>query len=554
MTIMEKIKIRKTTTATLKKQKTETGKTIVEETTPKTLEEAEKLNPHLQKYLKTLTQKKPTYTPKPEPTKQITEELIYPLPNKIFIHIKPAERRYIIIEPEKPSQEVMEKLEEAIAKIIMEENIEVTPENKEETIKTITPKAIRKAKIKANKEEEQRIIYHILREKMGYGFLDPFLLDEMLEDISIPGAGNIFVYHRTYGYLESNINVDRREIDRVIRSMAERHGKIISHANPILDIHLPDGSRLNIVFGEDISLQGSNFTIRKFAKEPLSIAQLCKGNTLTPKMAAYMWMLMEIGVSIMICGETASGKTTTLTALLPFIPYYSKIVSIEETPEVRLPHKNWVREVTRLHTGSPVTMFDLVKAALRQRPDYIVIGEIRGEEGRIAFQAINTGHPVIATFHAGTLTQLFQRLTSDPINVPKTQLDGLNITIFQSRIEREGKFIRRVTTVNEILGYNPNTGTLLYLPTFIYDPNRDKLDYTGMSMLLETKVLSYRGWGREKLDQLYRELEMRAEIIEWHMNNAPRYLDLWKTMIEIGKTSIETVHQKIRRGEKPWTG
>ncbi|MCR6692726.1 MAG: ATPase, T2SS/T4P/T4SS family [archaeon YNP-LCB-003-016] len=545
MNILGKLKPRKTETP-------KTGKPPEAETPPQTLEEAEKLNPHLQIYLKTLKQK-PTYQPKPELTKQTTEETIYPLPNKIFIHIKPLERRYIIIEPEKPPQEIMEKVEEALAKIVMEENIEVTMENKEETIRRLTPKAIRKAKIKVKGEQEQNIIYHMLREKLGYGFLDPFLLDEMLEDISIPGAGNIFVYHRAYGYLESNINVDRREIDRVLRSMAERHGKIISHANPILDIHLPDGSRLNIVFGEDISLQGSNFTIRKFAKEPLSIAQLCQYGTLTPEMAAYMWMLMEIGVSIMICGETASGKTTTLTALLPFIPYYSKIVSIEETPEVRLPHKNWVREVTRLHTGSPVTMFDLVKAALRQRPDYIVIGEIRGEEGRIAFQAINTGHPVIATFHAGTLTQLFQRLTSDPINVPKTQLDGLNITIFQSRIERGGKFIRRVTTVNEILGYNPNTGNLLYLPTFIYDPDRDKLDYTGMSMLLETKVLPYRGWGRDKLDQLYREMKMRAEIIEWHMRNAPRYLDLWRTMIETAKTGIEAVHQKILRGEKPWT-
>jgi len=336
MNITGKLKIRRGATKTGKeRQEAKTEKTIMMgEATPETLEEAEKTNPHLQLYLKTLKQK-PTYLPKPDLTRQAAGEVIYPLPNKIFIHIKPAERRYTIIEPGKPPQEIMEKVEEALAKIIMEEDIEVTLENKEETIRSITPKAIKKAKIKANKEQEQEIVYHMLREKLGYGFLDPFLLDDMLEDISIPGAGNIFVYHRTYGYLESNIHVDRREIDRVLRSMAERHGKIISHANPILDIHLPDGSRLNIVFGEDISLQGSNFTIRKFAKEPLSIPQLCKFGTLTPEMAAYMWMLMEIGVSIMICGETASGKTTTLTALLPFIPYYSKIVSIEETPEVK---------------------------------------------------------------------------------------------------------------------------------------------------------------------------------------------------------------------------
>lgn len=534
-----------------KEEKTTELKTPLDAKIPETIEEAIKENPHLQEYLKKLGSK-PIYTLKIDPTKTMEKEVIQPLPQRIFIHINPEKRTYKIIEPEKPSPETMEKIETALARIIADKDIQVTIENKTKIIMELFPEAIKKAKIKVDKKREEELLYHMLREKVGYGFLNPFLLDENLEDISIPGAGNIFVYHRAYGYLESNIHVDKNEIDRVLRSMAERHGKIISHVNPILDIHLPDGSRLNIVFGEDISLHGSNFTIRKFAKEPLSIAQLVRGNTFTAEMAAYMWMLIEVGVSIFVCGETASGKTTTLNALLSFIPYYNKVVSIEETPEVRLPHKNWVREVTRIHTGSPVTMFDLVKAALRQRPDYIIIGEIRGEEGRIAFQAINTGHPVVSTFHAGTLTQLFQRLTSDPINVPKSQIDGLNITIFQARIERHGKFIRRVTTVNEILGYNINTGNLMYIPTYIYDPDTDKLNSTGMSYLLETKVLPARGWSREKLPKLYEELSKRAEIIKWHSQNAPRYLDLWKTVIEVNTIGVDQVYEKIMKGEKPW--
>lgn len=526
-------------------------KTPLDSKIPETMEEALKNNPHLEVYTSKFPIK-PIYTLKIDIAKTGSKEVIYPLPQKTFIHINPNKRTYTIIEPEKPPSEIMEKLEVTLAKIIAEKDIQVNLENKTLVIMENFPKAIRRAKIKVNEKERENLLYHFLREKTGYGFLNPFLLDENLEDISIPGAGNIFVYHRVYGYLESNIHVEKSEIDRVLRSMAERHGKIISHVNPILDIHLPDGSRLNIVFGEDISLHGSNFTIRKFAKEPLSVAQLVRGNTFTAEMAAYMWMLIEVGISTFICGETASGKTTTLNALLSFIPYYNKVVSIEETPEVRLPHKNWVREVTRLHTGSPVTMFDLVKAALRQRPDYIVIGEIRGEEGRIAFQAINTGHPVVSTFHAGTLVQLFQRLTSDPINVPKSQIDGLNITVFQARIEKQGKFIRRVTTVNEILGYNVKTGNLMYLPTYIYDPDTDKLNYTGMSYLLEAKVLPARGWSRDQLPKLYDELSKRTAIIKWHSENAPRYLDLWRTVIEVNSIGVDQVYEKIMKGEKPW--
>ncbi len=527
-------------------------KILKDDDVPKTLEEATEKYPYLAEYIRKL-QNKPRYIVGLDLELRMGEEanIIYPLGKGIFAHIVTGRDggKYIIIEPPKPSPEILSKVEASIARLIDEK-----PSNKPplEELANLYVLARRKGLLKVRSEEEEYILYHFLRDKVGYGFLEGFLADPYLEDISIPGAGNIFVYHRVFGSLETNIQITKEDIDKVLRSIAERFGKILSYSNPIIDIHLPDGSRFNIVFGEDISLHGSNFTIRKFAKEPISVAHLIRWGTLSAEVAAYLWMLIEVGVSGLICGETASGKTTTLNALTAFIRHDAKIVSIEETPEVNLFHKNWVREVTRLHTGSPVTMFDLLKAALRQRPDYIIVGEIRGEEGRIAFQAIETGHPVLSTMHAGNIEQLIQRLTSDPINVPKTHIDSLNLVIFQARIERGGKLLRRVLTVNEIVGYDPSEDRIVFLPTFIYDPDRDTQNFMGMSYLLENLVLQYRGWGRDKLPELYRELNMRKEILNYLAKKRPRYVDVFKTVIEVNRRGVEAVYRSIKEDKTPW--
>jgi len=355
-----------------------------------------------------------------------------------------------------------------------------------------------------------------------------------------------------YGSLETNVEINMGEVDYLLRSISERYGKVLSYTHPIIDIHLPDGSRFNIVFGEDISLKGSNFTIRKFSEEPISVAHLIRWGTFSQELAAYLWMLLDVGISCFFCGETASGKTTSLNAFLGFVKSDSKIVSIEETPEVNIFHKNWVREVTRLHTGTKVTMFDLLKAALRQRPDYIIVGEIRGEEGRIAFQGIQTGHPVVSTMHAGDLGQLFQRLTSHPINVPKSHMNGLNVAIFQARVRRGNKLIRRITSVNEIISYEEKESRLNYLPTFNYDPDTDHLRSVGSSFLLESKVLDFRGWGKEKIKDLYEELKVRTEILRYLSENYPRYINVWKTVITVQNNGVQEVYDRVKEGKIPW--
>ncbi|MEM2971267.1 MAG: type II/IV secretion system ATPase subunit [Candidatus Bathyarchaeia archaeon] len=517
-----------------------------------TLEEAAKEHPYLTSYLEGLPIKPRYMLNLDSGWNEEETSLLYPLGMGIYAHIDIGGEigKYNIIEPEKPDRQLLDGIEVAVARLIEDKEYQA---EKERVLAALFKRAIKSKMVKFPKEKsESAVLYHFLREKVGHGFLDGFLADPWLEDISIPGEGKVFVYHKMFGHLETNIYVSKDEINHLLRNISERYGKVLSYTHPIIDIHLPDGSRFNIVFGEDISLRGSNFTIRKFPKEPISVAQLIKWKTFSPELGAYLWMLFEVGISAMVCGETASGKTTTLNALTSFINSDSKIISIEETPEINVLHKNWIREVTRLHTGAPVTMFDLLKAALRQRPDYIIVGEIRGEEGRVAFQAIETGHPVLSTMHAGTLGQLFQRLTSHPIDVPKTHIDGLNLTIFQARMERGRKFIRRVTSINEIIGYEPDEARLNYLPTFIYDADLDVLRFMGSSYHLETKVLTFRGWGKERLRELYEELKARAEILSFLADNFPRYSDVWATVIAAREKGIWEVYRKVKEMKVPW--
>jgi len=528
---------------------------LLREGKPETLEEAVERHPYLAEYLEKLD-RKPRYYPKLDLAAGVEEpNVLYPLGMGIFVHVESGSEmgRYNLIEPPAPSREILDAVETEIARMVASmKRIEIPedPEGRERVLVNLFNRI--KGRVKIPPGEEEYALYHFLREKIRHGFLDGFLEDPWLEDISVPGAGNVFVYHKLFGSLISNVVVSKEEIDKLLKSIAERYGKVLSYTHPILDIHLPDGSRFNIVFGEDISLKGSNFTIRKFSKEPISVAHLCRFGTISEELAAYMWILLDIGVSCFFCGETASGKTTSLNAFLGLVRSDMKIVSIEETPEVNIFHKNWVREVTRMHTGSNVTMFDLLKAALRQRPDYIIVGEIRGEEGRIAFQAIETGHPVISTMHAGNLGQLFQRLTSDPINVPKSHIDGLNLTIFQARMERGTKLVRRVTSVMEIIGYDAEEGQLNYLPVFLYDADADHLRFLGSSYLMETKVLPFRGWGRERLPELYEEMRRRAEIIRCLRERYPSYLDVWRTVIAVERFGVDPVYERAVEGEPPW--
>ncbi len=366
--------------------------------------------------------------------------------------------------------------------------------------------------------QRQRLRYIIIRDLIRNGPLEPLLSDEMLEDIHSVGLKHIHMDHKVFGMVTSNIRFREREVlSRYLRAMSERIGRPVSDNKPIIDGALLDGSRINIIFSDDVSMLGPSFTIRKFAEETISITQLINWGTMSAQVAAYVWVCLEYGMSLLVSGETASGKTTTLNAILPFIDHNVKIYSAEDTPEVKVRHKIWQRLVTRdsKNEDSRVEMFDLLKAALRSRPRYIIIGEIRGVEGATAFQAMQTGHPVIATFHASSIVKMIQRFTGDPINVPIRFFDNLNFALFQEVVEAPGGGIaRRITGVDEVIGYNKHSDGVLTRGMFEWDPVKDKHYFRGMfqSHLLENKIAAMAGFANKR--DIYDELQRRTQAIQ----------------------------------------
>jgi flagellar protein FlaI len=535
----------------------------------KKLIEAMRNIPHLKDYISKFTNDgnpTPTFYEKlDQSAKGIPKpNLIYPISEQILIHINAVTlgadgySEYAVIAPPEPNALLLATID----KIFSTKAGSIKPPTEyqerfmivEDFLNKMcvrTPNPVSYEKVDSGKgsvmvyeEDYNNLKYHFLRKRVGLGFLDPFLTDPHLEDISIIGAGNVYVVHKMFGPLKSNVWLTNEEIEDLIVGMSEQFGKTVSHARPVIDATLPEGSRINIVFGKDVSKKGTNATIRRFASVPLAITQIVASGTFDPREAAYMWMMLGEGMSVFINGETASGKTTTMTGVCAFIPPTWKIVSIEDTPEITLPHPNWISEVTR-DTGnqaSSVGMFDLLKAALRQRPNYILVGEIRGAEANIAFQAMQTGHAVMSTFHAATVTSLIQRLTNQPMNIPKTNVENLNIALFQSAVQVKGKVVRRVLSINEIVGYNSATDGVIFIPVFTWDPATDSVIYRGKgsSALFITKLLLKRGMSRKDEGVLYEELEMRAKVLEKMIKKKIfNYYDVYDHMSRIRERGLE---------------
>ncbi len=352
--------------------------------------------------------------------------------------------------------------------------------------------------------------------------MDPMILDPNIEDISCSGVGNIFVEHKIFGGLRTSIGFESEEtLDKFVIELAEGIKHPVTFRDPVVDATLPDGSRINIVYGNDVSKRGSNFTIRKFSDTPLSILELVQFGALNFDMAAYLSLILQENMNVWVSGETASGKTTLLNALTTFIPPEAKIVSIEDTPEVQVPHHNWIRGCTRGSgkgdNASEVSMFDLLKAALRQRPNLIIIGEIRGVEGAIAFQAMQTGHACMSTFHAASVSKLIQRVTGNPINVPKTYVDNLNVIVICQQVRlANGSLARRLTSINEIVSYDSIADSFSFIETFSWNPVDDSFLFRGFqnSYLLENKIAPRRGLPEDKRRQIYKVLKQRAEVLK----------------------------------------
>ncbi|MFN3973713.1 MAG: type II/IV secretion system ATPase subunit [Dehalococcoidia bacterium] len=479
--------------------------------------------------------------------------LLYPVSEEVFIHVvtAPKEERplYIPVEPifAVRLEDVLPKIEERLLDLAGEFAAAKTAEEKTQALLTALEKVCKvspgngngngkgsrkrifllptneqNSKVHLTPQQFAAVKYLMVRDKVGLGVLQPMISDKYIEDISCSGLGFVFLEHKVFKSMKSTIHFATHEqLDRFVLRLSEQIKRPVTMRNPIVDAILPDGSRVNIVYGREVSQRGSNFTIRKFNETPLSIFELIEFGTLDYRMAAYLSILLEEGMNLFVSGETASGKTTALNAITIFVPPEAKIVTIEDTPEIQVPHQNWVREVAKApragEKGATVTMMDLLKAALRQRPNLIIIGEIRGEEGAIAFQAMQTGHAVMATFHASTVERLIQRLTGHPINIPKTYIDNLNAVLIMSAVRLpNGKTGRRALSISEIVGYDPPSNTFSFVEVFRWDPVRDAFEFIGdkNSYLLEQKVATRRGLVGNRKWEIYNLLERRAKVLE----------------------------------------
>lgn len=504
----------------------------------------------------------PTYYP--EASRDLKKldhrNLIYPVKDGLFVHIFSNEESqrdfHVTIEPDMTLDldPLLEHVEEELVEYAEEIGAQETDEERErallEAINNIctTDPTEDSHRVFVTERELEGITYHLRKEKIGLGALHPILQDPYIEDISCSGVGPVFIEHKIFDSLESSIVFSSMdELDDFVVWLGEWIKKPVTVRNPIVDATLPDGSRINIVYGREIATRGSNFTIRRFSETPLSVLQLIEFGTLNYKIAAYLSLILEEGLNLFVVGATASGKTTTLNALTTFLLPEAKIVSIEDTPEVQVAHSNWIREVTRESSqggkGEQVGMFKLLKAALRQRPDRIIVGEIRGIEGAIAFQAMQTGHGVMSTFHAASVEKLVQRLTGDPINIPKTYMDNLHVAIIQGAVRGpDNKTIRRILSVNEILGYDPVAESFSFIEVFRWNSADDTFEFPGdmNSYLLEEVIAMKRGIPRRKRKAIYKELNKRARILErvHKERNLTDFYDLFRLLSEAHKKGL----------------
>jgi len=366
------------------------------------------------------------------------------------------DRLYRVIEPELSPREriILEETHDTLRDVLVYDK----PVSKGELFLKYeeVEKIVRKYDPKIEPDRLGVIYYYLKRNLNGYGKIDPLMYDELLEDISCNGHNlPVYVHHRYYGSIPTSIRFESEELNRFVLKLSQKADKQISLTSPLLDASLPNGARAQITYSDVVSTKGSSFTIRKFRSDPMTPATLMSFGTYSDELLAFIWLALENRQSMIVVGGTASGKTSAMNAFSFFIPHNSKIVSLEDTREIQIPQKNWLPVQTRTANASNdrgnVDLFDLLKASLRQRPEYIIVGEVRGPEAQTLFQAMNSGHTTISTLHAGNIEEALNRLTNEPINVPAAMFGALNLMVIQTFHYREGRMIRRCDAIHEIL-------------------------------------------------------------------------------------------------------
>ncbi len=445
---------------------------------------------------------------------------------RITYHNVRNEYNYEVIEP--PLSRIERDLLERLRVILVnqfEPLAEHDPESKRRELRLMVDRQLQEWELAPSPVTKGRILYYLERDFIGYGVIEVPMTDVDVEDISCDGQGiPIYIYHRKYGSIRSNMKFQTaEELDDFVVWLAQRSGKHISVASPVLDATTPDGSRLQATLGKHVTKHGSTFTVRRFRDNPFTPVDLLKFRTMSPEMMAYLWIAIENGQSMMVCGGTASGKTTTLNATLLFIPPQMKIVSIEDTRELNLPHENWVPSLTKAGFGAKnlvsgkaageIDMFDLLAAALRQRPQYLMVGEVRGAEAFIVFQAMATGKTCYTTFHAESVSAMVHRMENPPITLPRSLVSALNLVLLQRQVKVGTKMTRRVQSLTEIVGLDPETNELITNSVYSWNPADDTFLYSGHSYIYERVALMK----NLTMKEMEREVRNRVEILDFMM-------------------------------------
>ena len=413
---------------------------------------------------------------------------------------------------------------------------------KEEYLAESLDKIVAENHIKLDAESKDNIFYYILQDFVGFGKIDIIMNDEGIEDIHCDGLNiPLFIHHRLFESIKTNvIFTDVEELDSFVIKLSQICGKQICVYEPIVDGKLGDGSRLQTTLGNTVT-KYSTFTIRRFREDPLTPIDLIKNHTISLEIAAYFWMVIEKGTNILFCGGTASGKTTALNAMSLFLPSTYKIVSIEDTREINLPHENWIAGTTRtgfastedFKTGKDIDMFDLIRVALRQRPRVIIVGEVRGKEAYTLFQAMTTGHLSYSTIHAADMHSLIQRLESKPIDLPRALLTSLDLIVFLNNVTVNGEPVRRITDVVEVVKLDPGSNRLVTMTPFQWVSEiDDKFSNMGGSRILHDMKIEY-GWNEKDLQK---ELQNRKDVLTWMIKNSLRsYSDVGEIVADYKK-------------------
>jgi flagellar protein FlaI len=426
------------------------------------------------------------------------------------------EHLYYVVEPELDDWEItlLDNLVTDLRDTLIHRR-EVGEENTELVIKSELESLLGDYGVVVDANTFYRFLYYLDRRFRGFEKLDPIMRDPYVEDISCDGYDTpVFVYHSEYTDIKTNVEFGEEALDDFVVRLAQRSGQNISIGDPIAHAMLPDGSRSELALGTEVTPHGSAFTIRKYSEEPFTPVTLMDYGTFNLDHMAYLWLAIENNKSLIFAGGTASGKTTSMNAVSMFVPPRSKVLTIEDTQEIRLYHDNWLSAVTRENVGegSDVDMYALLRSALRHRPEYIVVGEVRGEEAMTLFQAMNTGHTTYSTMHADSIQTVINRLENDPINVPRAMIQSLDILSVQTISHSEGERVRRSREVSEIVGIDQRTGDLDYQSVFSWRPSDDEF----RSSIGQSKVLAdireEHGWSELELQ---RELRNRKRVLKY---------------------------------------